>query len=76
VEDVVEALELAGPLQGEDVEGLLDDTQAKDIPGRVAADRAERRVADVEASVAEDDLVADVDEGGGEGSGLGVRGAE
>ncbi len=34
VEDVVEALELAGPLQGEDVERLLDDAQAEDVARR------------------------------------------
>ena len=66
MEDVVEALELAGPLQGEDVERLLDDAQPGLVAGGVAADRAQRRVADVEAAIAEDDLVADVDQRGRE----------
>ena len=42
VEDVVEALELAGPLEGEHVERLLDDAQPRLVAARVAADRAER----------------------------------
>ena len=42
VEDVVEALELARPLEGEDVERLLDDAQPGLVAARVAADRAER----------------------------------
>src|SRR4029078_2825138 len=57
VEDVVEALELPGPLQGEHVERLLDHAQARRVAARVATDRAERLVADVEAAVTEDDLV-------------------
>ena len=45
VEDVVEALELAGPLEREDVERLLDDAQAEDVPapGRGRSGRAARR---------------------------------
>jgi hypothetical protein len=43
-------------------------------PGR---DRwAERLVADIEAAVAEDDLVADVDESGGQSAGFGLLGAQ
>ena len=42
MEDVVEALELAGPLEGQDVERLLDDAQAALVATRVAADRAGR----------------------------------
>ena len=76
MEDVVEALELAGPLEGEDVERLLDDAQPRCVAARVAADRAERRVADVEAALAEDDLVADGDERGGQRPRLGVGRAE
>ena len=76
VEDVVEALELAGPLEGEDVERLLDDAQPGRVAARVAADRAERLVADVEAALAEDDLVADVDEGRGQRPRLGIRAPE
>ena len=76
VEHVVEALELAGPLEGEDVERLLDDAQPACVAGRVAADRAERLVADVEAALAEHDLVADGDERRGQRPRLGVGGAQ
>ena len=76
VEDVVEALELGGPLEGQDVERLLDDAQPALVPAAVAADRAQLLVADVEAALAEHDLVADVDEGRGERPGLGVGRAE
>ena len=76
VEDVVEALELARPLEGEDVERLLDDAQPRLVAHRVAADRAQRLVADVEAAIAEDDLVADVDERRGQRPRLRVGGAQ
>ncbi len=69
-------LNSAGPLEGEDVERLLDDAQPALVPARVAADRAQLLVADVEAALAEDDLVADVDEGRRQRPGLGVGGAE
>ncbi len=72
MQDVIEALELRRPLEGEDIERLLDDAQASLVASRVPADRAERRVADVEAAIAEDDLVADIDEGGREDARLGV----
>ena len=76
VEHVVEAAELAGPFEREDVERLLDDAQPASSRARVAADRAERRVADVEAALAEHDLVAGGDERRGERPRLRVRGAE
>ena len=76
MEDVVDAAELAGPLEGQDVERLLDDAQPRLVAAGVAADRAQRRVADVEAALAEHDLLADRDERGGERPRLGVRGAE
>ena len=66
VEDVVEALELGRPLEREHVERLLDDAQPALVAARVAADRAQRLVADVEAALAEDDLVAHGDERRGE----------
>ena len=62
VEHVVAAAELAGALDGEHVQRLLDDAQPAVVAARVAADRAQRRVADVEAAVAEHDLVADGDQ--------------
>ncbi len=44
-------------------------------PG-VAADRAERLVGDVEAALAEHDLIADGDQCAGQRPGLGVRGPQ
>ena len=72
MEDVVDAVELAGALEREDVEWLLDDAQAGAVAAGVPADRAQRRVADVEAALAEDDLLAHRDEGGGQRACLGV----
>src|SRR5438552_11327640 len=57
VEDVVQALELAGPLEGEHVERLLDDTEPGLVPARGGADAAHRRGADVEAALAAHDPV-------------------
>ena len=62
VEHVVAAAELAGPLDRQHVERLLDDAQLAVVAARVAADRAQRGVADVEAALAEHDLVADGDQ--------------
>src|SRR4029077_9353481 len=62
MEEVVSAPELAGPFEGQHVERLLDDAQAALVATAVAADGAQRRVADVEALLAEDDLVAYRDE--------------
>src|SRR5262245_57201939 len=76
MEDVVQAAELRGPLDGQDVERFLDDAQASLASAGIPTDRAERRVADVEATLAEDDLVADGDEGRGERPRLCVRGPE
>src|SRR3954447_19736530 len=76
VEDVIAAPELARPLEGEDVERLLDHAQASSVAARVAADRAQRLVADVEALVAEDDLLPHGDERGRERPGLRIGRAE
>ena len=76
MEDVVEALELGRPLEREDVERLLDHAQLEHVARLVAADRAERRVADVEAALAEHDLVAHGDERRGERPGIRVGGAQ
>ncbi len=46
------------------------------VAARVAADRTERLVADVEAPIAEDDLVADVDQRRGQGARLGIGRAQ
>ena len=76
VQDVVPAPELPRPLDGEDVERLLHHAHPAVVAAGIAADRAERRVADVEAAVAEDDLVADGDQRAGERAGLRVGGAQ
>ena len=76
VEDVVTAAEGAGPLEGEDVERLLDHAQP------VVVARGSRQigqsgpVADVEAALAEDDLVAHGDERRREGTRLAVGRAQ
>src|SRR6185369_8059802 len=76
VEDVIDAPELGGPLEGEDVERLLDDAQPRLVAAGIPADRAQRRVADVETALTEHDLLTDGDEGRGEGARLRVRGSE
>ena len=69
-------LNSAGPLEREDVERLLDDAQPGLVAAVVATDQAERRITDVEAAFAEDDLLPDGDERRREGPGLGVGRAE
>ena len=76
VEHVVETLELGRALEGEHIERLFDDTQPALVPASVATDRAQLLVADVEAALAEDDLVANVDEGRGQRPGFRVGRAE
>src|SRR5215213_650869 len=58
VEHVVSTAEGARPLEGQDVERLLNDTQPAVVTSRVEADRADRPIGDVEARRAVDDLVA------------------
>src|SRR6185369_11168849 len=53
-----------------------DDAQPALVPARITTDRAEGRVADVEALLAEDDLVANGDEGRGKGSCFALRCAQ
>ena len=69
---MVDPLELAGPLESEYVERLLDDAQPPLIPRRIGANRAERRLADVEAPLAEDDTIPDIDESLGQRPSLSV----
>ena len=76
MEDVVQALELARPLQGEDVEWFLDDAEPSLVPSRIAADRAGGLIADVEAALAEHHFVAHVDQGRGERAGFRVGSAK
>ena len=70
---MIPAPPLAGSLDREDVERFLHDTKAAALARPVAADRAARRVADVEARGAEDHLVADRNERRREGARLGIR---
>jgi hypothetical protein len=72
VQDVVSTLELAGSVQGEHVQRFLDDAQPALVPTRIAADGTQRLIADVEAALAEHDLIAYGDESRGEASGFGV----
>ena len=76
VQHVVAAPQDARPLQRQDVERLLDDAQAVVVASGVEADGAPRPGADVEAPVAEHDLVPDRDQRRREGTGLAVRGAQ
>ena len=66
----------AGPLEGQHVERLLDDTQAIVVARGVEADGAQRPGADVEAALAEDDLVADRHERRRERASLRLGGAQ
>ena len=72
VEDVIQPLELAGPLEGEDVERLFDHAESTAVAPGVAADRARRGVGQIEALVAEHDLLLDPRDRVGELLDLGV----
>ena len=76
MEDVVQPLELARPFEGEDIERLLDDAQSRLVAAGSRQIGQSGGVADVEAAVAEDDLVADVDEGGRQRARLGIGGTK
>ncbi len=76
MEHVVATLEGAGALERQHVERLLDDAEAVVVAHRVAAERAEGAGADVEAALAEDDVVAHGDERGRQGSGLRIGRAQ
>ena len=74
MEDVVHAPEDSRPFEGQDVKRLFDDAQAQRVAATVPTDRAARRVADVEAHLAEHDQLAHGDEGRGKRARLGVLG--
>src|SRR5690606_26946750 len=59
LQHVVAALELAGPLDGDDVAGLLDDAQDVVVATGIGADSAELALGDVEAPRAEPDTFLD-----------------
>ena len=70
VEHVVATLEGARPFQGQDVERLLHDAEPRVVAIRVEADGAARAGGDVEADVAEHDLVPHGNQGRGQGARL------
>jgi len=76
VKHVVAALEGTRSLERQDVQRLLDDAQARVVAHGVGADGAQRSRADIEATLAEDDVVADRDERGREGASFRVRSAQ
>ena len=76
MEHVVEALELAGPLEGQHVERLLDHAQPGRVARRVAADRAERRSLMLKQRSQKTTCVADGDERGGQRPSLRLGGAQ
>src|SRR5581483_10580118 len=56
-EDVVEAAVLRGPLERDEVDGLLDDADRRAVAARVEADRAELLLGEVAALAAEADAL-------------------
>ena len=76
MEDVVQASEDAGPLEGKDIQRLLDDAEAERVAAPVPTDRAAWGVADVEADLAEHDLLAHGNQGCGKRARLGILGPE
>jgi hypothetical protein len=72
-EDVVEPAELAGALDGQEVDRLLDDTDHGVVPAGVATDRADVLLRQVAALHAEADTLLDVFDRGGEGERLVLR---
>ena len=68
MQHVVEPLELAGPLQREHVQRLLDDAQPRGISAGVGADGTYGLLANIEAALAEHDLLSDRYQRRGEGA--------
>src|SRR3954452_14877130 len=75
-EDVVPAAVLVGALDRDDVAGLLHDADQRRVAALVLADRAERALGEVEADLAEGDLLLDVPDRLGERVRVLRRGAE
>lgn len=73
MKNVIEPLELTGPLQGQDVERFLNHAQTGRVPPGVGANGAHRPVADVEAALAENDLFTDGYQCRGQGSSFCLR---
>src|SRR5450759_1737324 len=73
MKNVIEPLELTGPLQGQDVERLLNYAQTGRVPPGVGADGAYGPVADVEAALAENDLLTNGNQCCGQGSSFCLR---
>jgi len=76
LQDVVEAAHDARPLEGQYVERLLDDDQPVAVAALVETDGTARSRGDVEALLAEDDLVAHGHEGGGQRACLALGGSQ
>ena len=75
-EHVVEAAVLVGALDRDHVGGLLDDADQRAVAARVLADLAARSLGEVEADLAEPDLLLDLADRVGERAGVGVVGAQ
>ena len=75
-EDVVEAAVLVGPLDRDHVTGLLDHADHRGVAGRVLADPAARPLREVEADLAEADLLLHLADRVGEAGGLLVVGSQ
>ena len=75
-EHVVEPAVLVSALDRDHVGGLLDDTDRGAVPARVLADLAARALGEVEADLAESDLLLHLADRVGERPGLGVLGAQ
>src|SRR5215213_2333364 len=75
-EHVVEAAELVRPLDGDDVGGLLDDADHRPVAAVVLADRAARAFGEVEADLAEADLLLHLADRVGERQRVVVGGTE
>jgi hypothetical protein len=63
---VIGAAELAGPLDGHDVRGLLDDADGALVAALVGTDPTELALGDVEATLAVADLLLDGEQDVGE----------
>src|SRR5450759_2017284 len=73
MKNVIEPLELTRPRQGQDVKRLLNHAQTGRVPPGVGADGAYRPVADVEAALAENDLLTNGNQCRGQGSSFCLR---
>ena len=66
MQDVIQAVVFAGPLDGQDIQWFLDDAQHPPIPPDRQANRAARPLRDKEALVAKPNPRLDLDQGRGQ----------